>query len=383
MDKRPRWKADVRQVTLPAGRRILAISDIHGNVEFLDKLLEKVRFSPDDILFVVGDVLEKGPRSLDTLRRLMELSQTHTVYTLRGNCDQISLDFMEEVGWPDEILWQVLRAWKGRGFLMQMADEGGFPLRGPEDFPALRTFIRAHFAQELDFLRSTPTVIETQNHIFVHGGVPREDRLEELEGQPLLKNDDFLGQGLSFHKWVVVGHWPVALYHPHIPSSKPVIERERHIISIDGGNVLKVDGQLNALVIPDVDSEDFSYVAYDAMPVGVALDDQAASHDSINIRWQESAVEVLRREEEFSWCRHPASGRELWILNDYLYQREDGTHCEDSTDYRLPVKAGERLALVRRTSQGYLAKKDGTTGWYFGRVKEPEGESGGPAPGRV
>ena len=350
--KEPDWKATVQRIRLPAGRRILAVSDIHGNVDFLDGVLAKADFAPGDILFVVGDILEKGPRSLDTLRRIIALSQTHTVYCLRGNCDQISLDFMDETGWPDDKLWMVLQSWKGRGFLMQMADEAGFSLRDGRDFPALRALIRTRYAAELAFLEAMPVVIETQNHIFVHGGIPREDRLEELEAHTLMKNDDFLGQGLSFHKWVIVGHWPVTLYHPHIPSAKPIIERDRHIISIDGGNVLKADGQLNALIIPDVDSEAFSYVAYDGMPVAEALDDQAASENPINIRWHESAVEVLRRGEEFSWCRHPASGRELWILNEYLYQGKDGMHCEDSTDYRLPVKTGDRLAIVRRTKEG-------------------------------
>ena len=134
--------------------------------------------------------------------------------------------------------------------------------------------------------------------------------------------------------------------------------------------MLKADGQLNALIIPRAGSEEFSYVAYDGLPVAVALDDQAPSEDSINIRWSESTVEVLRRDEEFSWCRHLASGRELWILNEYLFRRGDEIHCEDSTDYRLPVKAGDRLAVVRRTRYGCLAKKDGATGWYFGRLEE-------------
>ena len=61
-----------------------------------------------------------------------------------------------------------------------------------------------------------------------------------------MKNDDFLDQGHSFSKWVVVGHWPVTLYHTDIPSAAPIILRDRKIISIDGGCVLKADGQLNA-----------------------------------------------------------------------------------------------------------------------------------------
>ena len=63
-----------------------------------------------------------------------------------------------------------------------------------------------------------------------------------------MKNDDFLGQGLSFRKWVAVGHWPVTLYDPSIQCSNPRVERDRRIISLDGGCVLKVDGQLNALI---------------------------------------------------------------------------------------------------------------------------------------
>ena len=41
---------------------------------------------------------------------------------------------------------------------------------------------------------------------------------------------------------------------------------------------------------------------------------------------------------------------------------------EDSTDYRLPVAPGDKLTLVARTKTGFLCKKDGVTGWYYGRL---------------
>lgn len=366
----PKWKANVLHVDLPPGRRVLAMSDIHGNLEFLRGALERAKFTPEDILFVVGDVLEKGTESLATLRYLMELCKTHTVHFIRGNCDQITLDFMARQGWDDETVWWVMRSrwWKDRGFFWQIAAEAGLSLRGPEDFPALREVMAREYAPELNFLKNAPTVIETQNHIFVHGGVPREDRLEELDGYPLMKNDDFLGQGLAFRKWVIVGHWPVTLYRSDIAQADPIILRERHIISLDGGCVLKADGQLNVLIIPDRDSEDFTWVSYDGLPEAEALDRQEPSQDPLNIRWSERAVEVLRREAELSWCRHPASGRELYILNDYLYQGTDGVVCEDSTDYRLPVEPGDRLRVVWQVKGGALVKKNGVTGWYFGRL---------------
>jgi hypothetical protein len=224
---------------------------------------------------------------------------------------------------------------------------------------------------------SMPQILEAGNFLFVHGGVPREDRLEELPAYSCMKNDDFLGQGLRFNKWVVVGHWPVTLYDPRIPKACPLISEKQHIISIDGGCVLKVDGQLNALIIPDVYGDQTDYVAYDGLPVVIAEADQEESCEPLNIRWSDSAVEVLRTEEDVCWCRHLSTGRELWILNEYIYpRRADGhLHCEDSTDYRLAVDKGDRLKLVRRSSIGCLVKKAGVTGWYLGPVRAVEDAS--------
>ena len=104
------------------------------------------------------------------------------------------------------------------------------------------------------------------------------------------------------------GHWPVTLYHPRIPTARPLICRDRHIVSIDGGCVLKLDGQLNALIIPDLQGDEMDYVAYDGLPTVVAGEDQAPSSDPINIRWSDSAIEVLREEGDCCWCRHLSHG---------------------------------------------------------------------------
>ena len=51
----------------PAGKRVLVISDIHGNLPYLKGLLEKTGFCRDDILILDGDFLEKGPDSIGTM----------------------------------------------------------------------------------------------------------------------------------------------------------------------------------------------------------------------------------------------------------------------------------------------------------------------------
>ena len=80
-------KIQINRLTLPADRRILVTSDIHGQLGHLKGALETANFSKDDILFIIGDMIEKGPNSLGVLRYVMELCETHTVYPLIGNVD--------------------------------------------------------------------------------------------------------------------------------------------------------------------------------------------------------------------------------------------------------------------------------------------------------
>lgn len=364
-----RRKAIVRPIDLPPGRRVLVISDIHGNLAFLKGLLAKANFSKEDILVILGDILERHEDSLDTLRYVMELSKTHTVHTLLGNCDNVVLDFVDNGGELNEEFYH--KRWFTLGeksTLVKMAHLAGASLDTPADYPAARKVIAREFQPELDFLRGLPNIYVNQNYLFVHGGVPREEHLEDLDAFGIMKNDDFLNQGHAFKRWVVVGHWPVTLYREDIPLAAPLVDREKHIVSIDGGCVLKWDGQLNALILPETPEGDFSWVSYDGFSVMTAWDPQMPSPDPINIRYGHSKVEVLERGEPLSRCRHVESGRVVDILTEYLWEKGGEAYCEDSTDYLLPVTPGDRLSVVRRLPDRALCKKDGATGWYFGRL---------------
>ena len=108
-----------------AGRRILAVSDIHGNLPFFRGLLQKVRFTLEDILVLDGDMLEKGRDSLALLRYMMELSRTHTVYPICGNCDGLVFRFFE----TDELDGRFYASYLPQhpeSTIRQLADEMGF-----------------------------------------------------------------------------------------------------------------------------------------------------------------------------------------------------------------------------------------------------------------
>ena len=345
-------------------QRILAVSDIHANLPYFKGLLEKTGFGEDDILIIVGDFLEKGEHSLETLRFVMELCSRGNVYAVCGNCDDWHTLFEPDAPTDEQVVRYM--NWRSSGLLWDMCAELGIK---PEAFSENKELLRRHYAEQWAFLASLPHAIETESYIFAHGGIVPGLALEEHSAERIQRYDSFMTQGLSFDKWVIVGHWPVMLYGSDTVSANPVIDRESRIISIDGGCVLKDDGQLNALIIPHAGSEDFDFVSYDCFPEKTVLDAQTQSERSYYIRWGDSRVQVLERGEEFSRCRHVRTGYEMDILTKYLFTDEEFTDCNDCTDFRPELKAGDTVSVVEESSRGYFIKHRGISGWYDGRLE--------------
>ena len=353
--------------------RIIAVSDIHGNVKYLDGLLKKIGFSQEDTLIIVGDMIEKGPESLKTVRYVLDLKERNTnVYATMGNVDvdrigklfddsqEGDVQFLNALRWTRDI-WE-------RGIFLDMLDELGICLDelNEENIADVKARIGNEYKKELDFLWGLPTILAVGNYIFVHAGIPT-DSLEELENTEAfhyLKRDAFLESEVSFEKTIVVGHWPVCLYREDIDSMNPIFDVEKHIIAIDGGCALKVGAQLNALLIPDAfaDMKETSFEAYDDYPVMVAAREQQAKEKTICIRYFDSKIEVVEELGDVVRVRHISSKKEFIVPSSYLYKKK--THCSDYTDAYLEVQRGDRLAVIEKTSIGYIVKKDGVIGWY-------------------
>lgn len=352
------------------GRRIIVVSDIHGNLPYFRGLLEKAGFSDADALVLDGDFLEKGPDSLGTLRYIMDLARGGSVYPLIGNCDSWSdvVDNADSEGYRRLLKYMLHTRY---GLFYEMIGREGIELSEDTDMDAVIALLRPKYAEEWDFLRSLPTAVETPHYIFVHGGVRPGVPLQEQRSGDCMKLDDFRGRGWSFPKWVIVGHWPVTLYIEDHVCANPIVDRDRKIISIDGGCVLKDDGQLNALIIPEEGSEEFETLYYDRFtPLRRVKTAQRASEKSYYIRWGDNEVEVLSRGGEFSRCRHIRTGYEMDILTRYLSRRADGgAVANDCSDYVLPLKPGDMVGVIETTSRGYYVKHDGTSGWYYGELE--------------
>ena len=359
--------ARIKRLRLPPGRRIIAVSDIHGNLPYLKGLLKKIRFDADDILIIDGDFLEKGPDSLGTLRYIMQLSEAGNVYTVCGNCDGWDDIFRMPPEADEHLLHYMMH--KKCGLLWEMCNAAGIDPFELEGLSECKKQLFNSFTEEWKFISRLPHAIETKNYVFAHAAMRDGKPLSAHTAGELMRCDAFMNTGRSFEKWVIVGHWPVVLYGTDRVCANPIVDREHHIVSIDGGCVLKDDGQLNALIIPWDGSDSFGYVYYDPFPVRRVLRDQAEGGRSYYIRWGDSRVQVLERGEEFSRCRHVRTGYEMDILTKYLFSDGEFTDCNDCTDYVPSLKRGDPVSVVETTSRGYLIKTNGLSGWYFGELE--------------
>lgn len=364
---------------LDSRRRILVTSDIHGHYELFCRLLSRAGFCEEDYLVIVGDIIEKGYESLKTLRYIMRLCERGNVIPLLGNVDASRLKQIKELDSENAIdFFEYLcniRKWSG-SIWDEMTSELGKLCQSPEELLLMKDKVCEHFGSELEFLSNLSTVVETQKYVFVHGGL-RDTNIsanELCKCEELLKYDNFYNAAPAFEKYIVVGHYPTTLYDEHIACCNPKTDTSRKIISIDGGCGIKDYGQLNLLIIPDIDADitENRFIAIDELPNAAALEAQSASEDSINLRWIDNCIKTLERGEEFSRIRHLSSEHELWIPNEYLY---DDSRAKDYSDYMLPVEPGDTISLVHKTSRGWLAKKDGIFGWYLGKVEAAQSSS--------
>lgn len=88
-----------------------AIGDIQGCYDSLRKLLERCAFDPaKDRLWLVGDLVNRGPRSLETLRFVRSLGSS--ALTVLGNHDLFLIMIAEGFGkrGKDDTLAEILRA---------------------------------------------------------------------------------------------------------------------------------------------------------------------------------------------------------------------------------------------------------------------------------
>lgn len=343
--------------------RILAVSDIHGDLDAFDYLLEKMRYSPErDGLVVIGDLVQRGPKNLGVIRRCMELMKNPNVVVLQGNNDRFVL------GSNFERLLLFIGYHKYDTFHGEIARELGRPLPVTEgEMAELSRLAADAYPAEHEFLGSRPHILETEKFLFAHAGL----KSEELDRQNMsctVEQQKFAETGTHvFRKLLLVGHWPVANYRSDCLSNKPLYDPAKNVLSIDGGcGVKPLLGQLNGVILDNRTGE-WTWESADHFEKVIAPCSQKPIPASFVVAWPENQVKLLERGERSSLCRIEKTGDVLRIPNSFLgNDRGDGTfNIENITDARLEVEQGECLSLIARLEDSWFVLKNGEAGWLL------------------
>lgn len=93
----PKLTVGVKVAPPANGGRRLVITDIHGCAKTFQKLLDKVQLTEDDQLFILGDFINRGPRSLQVVDTVLKLTRDgFDVFPLMGNHEETVLHILKE-----------------------------------------------------------------------------------------------------------------------------------------------------------------------------------------------------------------------------------------------------------------------------------------------
>lgn len=77
--------------------KIAVISDIHGNMEALNTVLEDIKINNCDKIFCLGDYAMAGPEPVKTIEKFLELKKQLDITMIQGNTDWMIANYTEEV----------------------------------------------------------------------------------------------------------------------------------------------------------------------------------------------------------------------------------------------------------------------------------------------
>ena len=81
---------------------IYVVSDIHGAYEKYIALLKEIKFSCNDVLYVLGDVIDRGS---EPIRLLTDIMERENVQMLLGNHELMMYDAVTHETWRKHRIW--------------------------------------------------------------------------------------------------------------------------------------------------------------------------------------------------------------------------------------------------------------------------------------
>ena len=229
---------------LPTMRR-LAISDIHGCDRTFAALLNEVGLTPSDELYLLGDFVDRGPRSKQVLDRIMTMERRgYQIMCLRGNHDQYMINALTKGDKHSRNSWKSAGARSTRNSFVELENpKGAIPQR------------------YVDWLKKLPYYYDLGDYYLVHAGFNFK-RKNPLKGKKAMLNIRYYYQRIK-RDWLA-GR---TIVHGHTPMPAHLIELQADprrrlypVFDIDAGCFHTKPG-LGNLCCMNLDDRTFTFVA--------------------------------------------------------------------------------------------------------------------------
>jgi len=200
--------------------RTIAISDIHGCFLTLERLLHKIDYQPTDHLVILGDLIDRGPRSKEVLDFCLSIkAKGQRLTILRGNHEVMLLDALRNPATESRFIFA-----GGDATLRSLG------VHRVRDIPL-------HY---LDLIKSTINFYEDEYALYVHAALNFEnDDLFEDTYSMFWVRTMMIDPVRTGGRPVIHGHTPTVL-----TSIEEMIRRrdQDYEINIDNGCVFEREG---------------------------------------------------------------------------------------------------------------------------------------------
>lgn len=226
--------------------RTLVIGDIHGGFLAIQQLFERAAVTKEDTLIFLGDYVDGWSQSVEVIDFLIELSTKQKTIFLRGNHDQIVLDWL-------------------LGNTENFNEKMWFIHGGEATQKSYETVSLQKKEKHIQFLQSLKDYyLDTSNRLFIHAGYTNMAGIENEYFEEMFYWDRTLWElvlcldpnmpkehphypkRLLLYPEIYIGHTPVTKIGETTPINKACVW------NIDTGAAFK-----GSLSILDVDTKDF------------------------------------------------------------------------------------------------------------------------------
>ena len=118
--------------------RSFVCGDIHGQYDLFLQMLEEIKFQDEDHLYILGDMIDRGPKSMEVL---LDVMKRKNVTCLIGNHELMMHDFLTDSDSYTASAW-IMEANGGKN------NENAFRALSSKDQTAVMEFIDGLYLQK-------------------------------------------------------------------------------------------------------------------------------------------------------------------------------------------------------------------------------------------